>query len=126
MKKILVVEDNPTNRMIFRDILEADGYEVECLERAEDALRLQRERLPDLILMDVQLPGMDGLTAARILSEDRDTGDVPIIAVTSHAMPGDRERALLAGCSGYITKPIRVKPFREQIALVLAGDDIPV
>lgn len=118
-KKILIVEDNPANRMIFQDLLECSGHEVEAVAMAEDALTLVRESMPDLILMDVQLPGMDGLTATKILREDELTRGIPIIALTSYAMPGDRERTLIAGCNGYITKPIRVDSFRKDINSIL-------
>lgn len=122
-KKILLVEDNPANRLVFRDLLETAGYEVDSVEKAEDALTLVRESSPDLILMDLQLPGMDGLTATRILRENKLTRSIPIIALTSHAMPGDRERSLVAGCSGYLTKPIRIEAFRREILSILEKTD---
>ena len=118
-KKILLVEDNEANRIVFQDLLEAAGYEIRCVGNAEEALTIAREVRPDLILMDIQLPGMDGLTATRILREDVKTRGIPIIAVSSYAMAGDRERSLVAGCSGYITKPIRAESFRREIAAVL-------
>lgn len=114
-KRIILVEDNEANRLIFKDLLELEGFEVTSLNKAEDALPIAREIKPNLILMDIQLPGLDGLTATRILREDPITLTIPIVAVTSYAMPGDRERALVAGCTGYITKPIRVDSFREEI-----------
>ncbi len=117
--EILLVEDNRANQMVFRDILEAEGYSVKCVGNGEDAVAAATELEPSLILMDIQLPGMDGLTATRILREDRKMRNVPIIALTSYAMPGDREKVLVAGCSGYITKPIRVKEFRKEIAAVV-------
>ena len=116
---ILLVEDNRANQMVFRDLLEAEGYRVKCVDNGEDAVVAATELEPSLILMDIQLPGMDGLTATRILREDRKMRNVPIIALTSYAMPGDREKVLVAGCSGYITKPIRVKEFRKEIAAVV-------
>ncbi len=117
-KKILLVEDNAANRMVFEDLLTAEGYEVRSVTQAEDALTLAREFAPDLVLMDIQLPGMDGLTATRILREDKATREIPIIALTSYAMQGDRERCLVAGCNGYITKPIRIDSFRKEILKV--------
>lgn len=117
--KILVVEDNAANQMIFRDVLEAEGYSVRCVNNAEECIALANEFDPALILMDIQLPGMDGLTATRIIRESSQTRHIPIIALTSHAMPGDRERFLVAGCSGHITKPIRVKEFRKEIRAVV-------
>lgn len=119
LKKVLLVEDNPANRLVFQDLLESVGYEVKSVEKAEDAITLVRETTPDLILMDLELPGMDGLTATRILREDKLTRTVSIVALTSHAMPGDRERALLAGCNGYLTKPINVATFRDEISKIL-------
>lgn len=116
---ILLVEDNRANQMIFRDLLEAEGYQVKCVDNGEDAVAAAAEFEPELILMDIQLPGMDGLTATRILREDTNMRNVPIIALTSYAMPGDREKFLVAGCTGYITKPIRVKEFRKEIAAVV-------
>lgn len=122
---VLLVEDNRANQMIFRDLLEAEGYHVTCVDNGEDALTAAAEAAPALILMDIQLPGMDGLTATRILREDRHMRNIPIIALTSYAMPGDREKCLVAGCSGYITKPIRVKEFRKEIAAVVEGRQEP-
>lgn len=116
---ILLVEDNRANVMVFRDLLEAEGYHVDCVNNGEDAVAAATELEPTLILMDIQLPGMDGLTATRILREDKKMRNVPIIALTSYAMPGDREKFLVAGCSGYIKKPIRVKEFRKEIAAVV-------
>ena len=118
---ILIVEDNNANRMVFQDLLEAEGYHVVAVPGAEDALSVARDIMPDLILMDIQLQGMDGLTATRKLREDHATRAIPIVAVTSHAMPKDRERTLVAGCNGYITKPIRVKEFRREIATYVAS-----
>lgn len=122
---VLIVEDNRANRMIFRDLLEEEGYRVTCVDNGEDAITAAAEVEPTLILMDIQLPGMDGLTATRILREDKDLRNIPIIALTSYAMPGDRERCLVAGCSGYITKPIRVKEFREEISAAVEARHEP-
>jgi two-component system cell cycle response regulator DivK len=118
-KKILLVEDNAVNQLVFQDLLETAGYDVRSVERAEDGLAVAREFVPHLILMDLQLPGMDGLTATRILREDKLTMEIPIIALSSHAMTGDRERALVAGCNGYIAKPIRVGDFRREVSSAL-------
>jgi CheY-like chemotaxis protein len=117
--RLLVVEDNETNMMIFRDILNAAGYAVLEAASAEDAFAMARSQVPDLILMDIQLPGMDGLEAVRTLRKDPATSSIPIVALTAHAMSGHREQALQAGCSGYITKPIRSREFREQVASYL-------
>ena len=113
--RILVVEDNETNMMIFRDILVAAGHEVLEASNAEDGIALARDRLPDLILMDVQLPGTDGLEAVRRLKQDPATSGIPVVALTAHAMQPHRDRAAQAGCAGYITKPIRSREFREQV-----------
>jgi len=104
--RILVVEDNNNNRYLIGYILGKHGYEVIEAINGEEGLELSLKERPDLILMDIQLPGMDGLeTTKRIRSSEVD-GRVPIIALTSYAMTGDKERALKAGCTGYIEKPI--------------------
>ncbi len=113
------MEDNSANQIVFQDLLESEGYTVRTIDKAEEALELAKQLLPDLILMDIQLEGMDGLTATRILREDQVTREIPIVALTSYAMPGDREKTLVAGCNGYITKPIRVDEFRREIATIL-------
>ena len=118
-KRILLVEDNPANRMVVEDLLNVQGYEVRSAGKAEEAIDVVREFAPDLVLMDIQLPGMDGLTATKILRADSATSRIPIVALTSYAMTGDRERTLIAGCNGYITKPIRVDSFRNEIAAFL-------
>jgi CheY-like chemotaxis protein len=105
MATVLLVEDHPMNRKLFRDVL---GFEFDVVE-AESA-EVAREQLhdvhPDLILMDVQLPGMDGLTFTRELKSDPRTADIPVVAVSAHALPRDKELARAAGCTDYITKPI--------------------
>ena len=113
--RLLIVEDNETNRMVFRDILTAAGHQVLETASAEEAIARALAEPPDLILMDIQLPGIDGLEAVRRLKAQPATRSIPIIAVTAHAMPGHREQALSAGCAGYITKPIRSRDFREQV-----------
>jgi CheY-like chemotaxis protein len=112
---ILVVEDNETNLMIFRDILTAAGHEVLEAVNADEAFAALRSKVPDLILMDIQLPGLDGIEIVRKLKEDPGTSCVPVVALTAHAMSAHREKAMEAGCCGYITKPIRSREFREQI-----------
>lgn len=114
-QRLLIVEDNEMNRMIFRDILTAAGYEILEAATAEDAFSVARSEPLDLILMDIQLPGMDGLEAVRILKDDPATRSIPVVALTAHAMAAHRERALEAGCSGYISKPIRSREFRDQV-----------
>lgn len=117
----LVVEDNPTNLLLIRAVLERGGYRTEAARSAEDALaQLQRVR-PDLILMDVELPGRDGLSLARQLKADPATAAIPIVAVTANAMREDRARVLAAGCDGYITKPISPRTFTSEIEAMLWG-----
>ncbi len=119
--KILVVEDNAVNRRLAGYLLRAKGYEVREAETAAAAFEAVRAQRPDLILMDVQLAGMDGLEATRRLKADPATRDIPVVAVTAYAMPGDREKALAAGCAGYITKPLDTATFVEQVAAHLSG-----
>lgn len=106
MADILVVDDNPINLKLLELTLRAEGHTVRQAQDASHAEALIREATPELILMDVQLPGMDGLTLTRRLKAAAATRHVPVIAVTSYAMPGDDERAHAAGCDGYVSKPI--------------------
>ena len=115
MKQVLIIEDNPSNLTLTVDILERADYSVLTAVNAEDGIKLAREHMPDLILMDIQLPGTDGLTATRILKNDLMTQDIPVIALTAHAMKGDEEKILSEGCDGYIAKPIRYKSFLDTI-----------
>jgi CheY-like chemotaxis protein len=120
-KKILLVEDNEVNRRLAGFLLRSHGYQVREATTALAAFEMLETDRPDLIVMDIQLPGMDGLEATRKLKEEPATADIPIIAVTSYAMKGDREKALAAGCAGYVTKPIDKKIFIQEIAAQL-GD----
>ena len=106
MKRILVIEDNETNMYLIGFILRKNGYEVIEAKSGEEGIKLAIKERPDLIIMDIQLPGIDGLETAKMIRELKADGKVPIIALTSYAMTGDRERALEAGCNGYIEKPI--------------------
>jgi CheY-like chemotaxis protein len=110
MLTVLLVEDHPMNRKLFRDILEIQ-FQVEEAGSAEEAQELLRELLPDLILMDMQLPGMDGLTLVRLLKADSRTAAIPIVGLSAHAMQRDINLARSAGCVDYITKPITDDPF---------------
>jgi CheY-like chemotaxis protein len=112
---ILVVEDNETNQMLVKAVLELDGYRVAVASSAGEAWAELRRNTPGLILMDVQLPGQDGLSLTRELKGDPATSAIPIVALTAHAMSGDRELALEAGCAGYIAKPIDTRTFADQI-----------
>jgi CheY-like chemotaxis protein len=120
-KNILLVEDNPVNRRLAVFLLRSQGYQVREATTAQEAFEiLEKERL-DLIVMDIQLPGMDGLEITRKLKEKPATADIPVIAVTSYAMKGDREKALAAGCVGYVTKPIDKKIFIDEVAAHLGN-----
>ena len=112
---ILVVEDNERNLKLVRDVLEYAGYDVRVARTAEDGIALAVSEPPDLVLMDLQLPGIDGMEALRRLRESPRTADVPVVAVTAQAMKQDRERALEAGFNGYIEKPISVRAFPDQV-----------
>lgn len=114
-QRILLIEDNPQNRYLVSFLLEAAGWEMVHAEDGPTGVRLAREVDPALILLDIQLPGMDGYAVARALRSDRRLDAVPIVAVTSYAMAGDRERCLVAGCSGYIEKPIDPQTFVLQV-----------
>jgi CheY-like chemotaxis protein len=116
MAEILIIEDNPLNMELARDLLEARGYEVREAATAQEGIEAIQNRRPDLVLMDVQLPGMDGLTATRILRKDRNLSNLIIVALTAHAMKGDEQKVLEAGCNGYISKPIDTRQFPAQIA----------
>ncbi len=117
--KILVVEDNPLNMELAVDLLELAGYAVLQAATAEEGLELARAEKPALILMDMQLPGLDGLAAARALKADPATRDIPIVALTAYAMRGDAEKMYQAGCAGYIAKPIDTRQFAQTVAQFL-------
>ena len=114
-KVILVVEDHPQNLELVTDLLESAGYRVLTATTAEEGLVLTSAHAPDLVLMDIRLPGLDGLTATRMLKEDPATRTIPVIALTAYAMPEDRERIRDAGCEGYLTKPLKIPLLLEQI-----------
>ena len=109
--KILIIEDNLLNLELATDLLEANGFMVSSAQSAEEGLRLARELLPDLVLMDFSLPGMDGLTATKNLKTDFATRHLSVVGLTANAMKGDAEAALAAGCDGYLTKPIDTRTF---------------
>ena len=115
-KTILVIEDNELNMKLVRSVLQIENYKVLEAENAENGIQLARDHHPDLILMDIQLPGIDGLRATEMISNDEDLKDISIVALTSYAMEGDKEKALAAGCVGYISKPIDTRNFIETIA----------
>jgi CheY-like chemotaxis protein len=115
-KKILVIEDNELNLKLVKNLLLLEKYTVLEAVNAEKGLELARKEQPDLILMDIQLPGMDGLKATHIIKHDDVLKNIPVVALTSYAMEGDEEKVLAAGCNGYISKPIDTKRFRDTIS----------
>ncbi|MEO6066691.1 MAG: response regulator [Gemmatimonadota bacterium] len=119
MARILVIEDNATNMRLATFLLQSAGHAVLAAKDAETGLTLAREEHPDLILMDIQLPGMDGLEATGLLKRDDATRAIPIIALTSLAMKGDEERIRAAGCDGYIAKPLAYRDFLTVISAQL-------
>ena len=112
---ILVVDDNKKNNILLTDILQYHGYTVIKAFHGEEGINVAREQLPCLIFMDIQMPGVDGLTAIKILKNDPATKSIKIIAVTSFAMPGDKEKIIAAGADDYIAKPIKIKQLPEII-----------
>jgi len=113
--KILVVEDNPKNLKLVRDVLVYSGFEVVEATSGEDGVRLAEETSPDLILMDLQLPGIDGAEALRQIRSGDHNPDVPVVAVTAFAMADDRDRAFASGFDGYVEKPISARALPEQV-----------
>jgi two-component system, cell cycle response regulator DivK len=120
-RRILVVEDNPLNLKLVRDVLQVAGYDVIAAQSGEDGLRAAQEDPPDLVLMDLQLPGIDGTETLRRLRQGILSRHVPVVAVTAFAMVEDRERASLAGFDGYVEKPISVRALPGQIEAFLSG-----
>jgi two-component system cell cycle response regulator len=117
--RILIVDDNAVNLKLASELLELEGYVVERAVDAEHAEEILRGSVPDLILMDIALPGMDGLTLTRKLKADGRLKHIPIIALTAFAMKGDDDKAFAAGCEGYITKPIDTRELPRQVAEIL-------
>ena len=118
---VLLIEDNEANSMLATAVLEREGFHVEVAASAAEATRLLRAVTPAVILMDIQLPGEDGFTYTHELKAAGATSRIPIVALTAHAMAGDRERALRAGCAGYLSKPIDTRTFAAQVREVLDG-----
>ena len=114
-KTILIVEDNELNMKLFSDLLEAKGYQTVKTGNGMDAMELARTHMPDLILMDIQLPEVSGLDVTRWLKEDDDLRHIPVVAVTAFAMKGDEERIRSGGCEAYISKPISVTGFLDTV-----------
>ena len=122
--KILIIEDNLLNLELAADLLEANGFVVSSAQTAEEGLRMARELLPDLVLMDFSLPGMDGLTATKNLKADPATRHLAVVGLTANAMKGDAEAALNAGCDGYLTKPIDTRTFIATVTKFIASADL--
>jgi CheY-like chemotaxis protein len=118
---ILIIEDNEKNRKLCRDVLQVKGYKTIESESAEEGLTLAVEKSPALILMDIQLPGMDGITAMKQLKADASTKNIPVIAITASAMTNNRQAMLAEGFDGYQTKPISLKDFLGEVERVLAA-----
>ena len=125
MANILVVEDNPANMKLACLLLRNAGHDVLCAVDAETGLTIARAAAPDLILMDIQLPGMDGLAATALLKQDPMTAGIPVIALTAMAMKDDQEKTEVAGCDAYIAKPLRYKELYEAVDALLARNVQP-
>jgi CheY-like chemotaxis protein len=115
-EKVLVIEDNEANMILVTALLKSNGWTVIPAMTAEEGIKIARAETPALVLMDISLPGMDGLTATGILKQDPQTKDIPVVALTAHAMKGDEGKALSAGCIGYITKPIDTRAFPKAVS----------
>jgi two-component system, cell cycle response regulator DivK len=120
MAKVLIIEDNPANMTLATFLLQSAGHSVLSARDAETGLTLARDEQPDLVLMDIQLPGMDGLEATALLKGAEETRDIPVVALTALAMKGDEERIRAAGCDGYIAKPLAYRDFLATISAQLA------
>jgi two-component system cell cycle response regulator DivK len=121
MSLILIVEDNEKNLKLVRDVLQVKGYRTLETSTAEDGIKLAAEKKPDLILMDIQLPGMNGIEALKVLRKDPATSTIPVVAVTASVMQQDRTLITEAGFDGYVSKPISIKEFLEAVNKALAG-----
>ncbi len=115
MSRVLYIEDNHDNRVLIRRVLQAEGIELIEAETAADGIRLAESILPDLILMDINMPTMDGLTATANIRKNEMLRGIPVVALTANVMKGDREKAIGAGCDGYIQKPIDVDRFPDEV-----------
>ena len=120
MKRILIADDKPTGRELVRTILENDGFEVREAVDGLDAVQQARDFHPDLVILDLHMPGLDGFGAVAALRQEKDFASTPILALTASAMMGDRERALAAGFTGYVSKPIRLATLRSEIERLLS------
>ncbi len=119
-KLILIVDDEPKNVTLVRDLLQVSGYSTDEATDGKQGVELAKANIPDLILMDIQMPEMDGIEATGILKTDAATKHIPILALSSYAMTGDKERILKAGCDGYMSKPLNIKEFLKTVAEFLS------
>ncbi|MHB9111270.1 MAG: response regulator [Thermoleophilia bacterium] len=119
--RVMLVEDNQMNSRLIEYVLNRDGFAVIVMASAEEAIRAAANDPPDMMLMDIQLPDMDGLEATRQLKKNPVTEKIPIVAITAHAMAGDEERIRAAGCEGYISKPINTRELAETIRIYLSA-----
>ena len=119
-KVVLIVEDDVRNMKLFRDLLQHHGFAILEATNGKEGVKLALKKSPDLILMDIQMPVMDGLEATRIIKADSRAKGIPIVALTSYAMKGDRQKALEAGCDGYLAKPIDTRNFLKEISAYLS------
>ena len=120
-RKVVVVEDNELNMKLFREVLESSGYRMLEARTGERAVALTTEHRPDLVLMDIHLPDIDGVEALRILRADERTASVPVVALTAQAMEGDRERFLAAGFDGYLSKPVNIADLLDAVRRYCEG-----
>ena len=120
MTKILIAEDNPTNRELFRELLEARGYTVVEACDGREALRMIEQAQPDILLLDIGMPVLDGFAVVRAIRENPRVAALPVLAVTAYAMQGDRERILSSGFDGYLSKPINAKSLAEELERLLS------
>ncbi|MBI5869617.1 MAG: response regulator [Actinobacteria bacterium] len=119
--RVMLVEDNQMNSRLVEFVLDRDGFTTIVMADAEEAIRAAADDPPDIMLMDIQLPGMDGLEATRQLKKNPITAKIPIVAITAHAMTGDEERIRAAGCEGYISKPINTRELAQTIRKYLSA-----
>jgi two-component system cell cycle response regulator DivK len=124
VKTILIIEDEPRNMKLLRDLLQRFGYEIIEATDGEQGVEMAKARIPNLILMDIMMPKMDGYEATRIIKADAKTKHIPVIALTSFAMKGDKERAFESGCEGYIAKPVEIQEVLKTVEHFLPRNEI--
>lgn len=124
MKRILIVEDKASSRELLRTVLEQLGYEVEEANDGDDALRLVRQHTPDLVLMDLQMPTRNGYDVLQEIRKDPNLARLPVVAITANAMPGDQEKVLAAGFTGYIAKPVSLAHLRSEVNRLLGQEKV--